>query len=168
MSWFDSIVPFTVITHLCSLDIYICCIPTHFAIRLPGIGALEIIFFKRTTRYFLAMATQDSGPIVLTPGVVLGKTEPVIGGEMSSWPENPADVPMAMWDSGVFITELINLHLSPKKIQITNLGEREQEDIGANPEALLAIVQMPPPIKEGTYRGTQLALTKMYELVETK
>ncbi|MCJ1433369.1 hypothetical protein MMC27_002729 [Xylographa pallens] len=113
------------------------------------------------------MASQDSGPMVLTPGVVLGKTEPVIGGEMSSWPQNPADVPMAMWDSGVFITELINLHLSPKKIQITNLGEREQEDIQANPEALLAIVQMPPPIKEGTYRGTQLALTKMYELVET-
>ncbi|MCJ1381109.1 hypothetical protein MMC17_004218 [Xylographa soralifera] len=113
------------------------------------------------------MATQDSGPVVLTPGVVLGKTEPVIGGETTSWPRDPEDVPMAMWDSGVFITELINLHLSPKKIQITNLLEREQEDIKANPEALLAIVPVPPQIKEGTYRGTQLALTKMYELVET-
>ena len=114
------------------------------------------------------MTTQDSGPLVLTPGNVLGKIEPVIGGEMSSWPQDPADVPMAMWDSGVFITELINLHLSPKKIQITELGEQEQEDFNANPEALLAIVSVPPQLKEGTYRGTQLALTKMYELVESK
>ncbi|MCJ1283228.1 hypothetical protein MMC26_002556 [Xylographa opegraphella] len=113
------------------------------------------------------MATQDSGPIILTPGEVLGKAEPVMGGDVSSWPEDPAEVPMAMWDSGVFITELINLNLSPKKIQIAKLGEREQEDFNANPEALLAIVSVPPQLKEGTYRGTQLALTKMYELVES-
>jgi len=111
------------------------------------------------------MASQDSGPVLLTPGTVVGKTEPVIGGGTQTWPRDPEDVPIAMWDSGTFVMELINLHMSPKKLQLT---ESQQKTVNDNPEALLAVAQQPPCIKVGTYRGTQLAITKMYELVESK
>ena len=114
------------------------------------------------------MASQDGGPVLLTPGAVMGKIEPVIGGETQTWPQNPEDVPIAMWDSGTFVMELINLHLSPEKLRLTELTKSEQKTVNANPEALLAVAQPPPCIKEGTYRGTQLAITKMYELVESK
>ena len=118
------------------------------------------------------MATHESGAITLTPGSVLGLTGPVMGGaaqtidgEHRSWPRHPDDVPLSMWDSGVFVTELINLHLNPKRLV---LSPEEQKKAEANPEMLLNVVNPPEPIAEGTYRGTQLALTKMYELLETK
>ena len=115
--------------------------------------------------------SQDRGSVVhLTPGTALGKTEPMVSHKGEAWPSDPEDVPVAAWDSGVFITELMNLEMLPHKIQIANLPEKEQKAIRANPEALLATASTirPQPIEEGTWRGTQLALTKVYDMIESK
>ncbi|KAH1515652.1 hypothetical protein V6Z96_008944 [Aspergillus fumigatus] len=92
--------------------------------------------------------------IALTPGVVLGHPE-----VQEKWPRNPEDLAVSDIDTGVLINELSNINLLPGKVRV----------LEENPEIMQAkTYEKPPPIEEGTYRGTQLALTKIYNLVEQR
>ena len=99
----------------------------------------------------------------LTPGTVLGQID-----EKVTWPRDPNELPLATWDTGVFINELAKLEILPDKLG--DFTEHDRQSLQQNPEKLLgkAQDQAPPPIVEGTYRGTQLALTKIYELIEKR
>ncbi|GFG20465.1 seed linoleate 13S-lipoxygenase-1 [Aspergillus udagawae] len=90
----------------------------------------------------------------LTPGVVLGY--PDVQGK---WPSNPEDLAVGDIDTGVLINELSELKLLPGKLKVFE----------PNPEILQwKAYEKGPPIEEGTYRGTQLALTKIYNLIEQR
>jgi hypothetical protein len=92
--------------------------------------------------------------IPLTPGVVLGYPE-----VQEEWPRNPEDLAVSDIDTGVLINELSNIKLLPGKVKV----------LEQNPEILeTKAYAKPPPIEEGTYRGTQLALTKVYNLIEQR
>jgi hypothetical protein len=92
--------------------------------------------------------------IPLTPGVVLGYPE-----AQEEWPRNPEDLAVSDIDTGVLINELSNIKLLPGKVKV----------LEQNPEILeTKAYAKPPPIEEGTYRGTQLALTKVYNLIEQR
>jgi hypothetical protein len=71
----------------------------------------------------------------------------------------------AFWDTGVFLTELSNSNHLPARLALT---PGEIKAVHKNPEALFAKAQAnaPETLEEGTYRGTQLALTKVYQLIE--
>jgi hypothetical protein len=86
--------------------------------------------------------------------------------EKSQWPEHPADLHIPVFDTGVFINEMASLKILPKKFK--DFDDKDEKNLQQNPENLLekAFEQAPSPLTEGTYRGTQLALTKMYQLVE--
>ena len=101
--------------------------------------------------------------ITLTPGAVLGQTD-----EKTMWPANPEDLHIPLLDSGVFINELAKLGILPAKL--LNVTDDEKLESKQNPENLLvkAQEQAPKPLEEGTWRGTQLALTKIYELIEKR
>ena len=94
----------------------------------------------------------------------------MVGDEKQCWPDDPDDVPIAAWDTGVFVTELTSLQMLPHKIQISTLTVEEKKAVVANPESLLLPAEStaPKPLEEGTFRGTQLALTKVYELIESE
>lgn len=99
----------------------------------------------------------------LTPGVVLGYPE-----VQGKWPRDPEKLAVNNIDTGVLINELADIELLPKKLE--SLSDGEKEDFEQNPENLhwKAYEQGPSPIEEGTYRGTQLALTKIYDLIEQR
>lgn len=99
----------------------------------------------------------------MTPGVVLGY--PDVQGK---WPRDPEQLSVNGIDSGVFINELANIELLPKRLKSFSDGEKKSFD--QNPENLhwKAHEQGPSPIHEGTYRGTKLALTKAYDLIEQR
>lgn len=101
--------------------------------------------------------------ITLTPGAVLGQID-----EKTIWPADPEDLHIPVFDTGVFINELAKLEILPAKL--LNVTDDEKLESKQNPEHLLvkAQEQAPGPLKEGTYRGTQLALTKVYELIEKR
>ncbi|PPJ61238.1 hypothetical protein CBER1_06720 [Cercospora berteroae] len=107
-----------------------------------------------------------SQPIALTPGVVVGATLQVNQTKEREWPLEVEKVPIPFWDTGVFVTELANLNKLPMKFE--HLTEEEKAAAHQNPEALFQKAQdnAPEAISEGTYRGTQLALTKVYQLIE--
>lgn len=109
------------------------------------------------------MATAD--PIMLTGGAVMGRKDE------EKWPLSVDAVPIPAFDSGVFITELINEKMLPKKFS-GGLTDDEKSAAQQNPETLLDKAQSPEnrheSLAEGTYRGTQLAMTKTYNLIETK
>lgn len=111
------------------------------------------------------MATSD--PVMLTGGAVLGLKEP----QDEKWPLSVDAVPIPAFDSGVFITELINEKMLPKKFS-GGLTDDERTAGQQNPETLLDKAQVPEnrhqSLEEGTYRGTQLAMTKAYNLIEAK
>ncbi|OQE27015.1 hypothetical protein PENFLA_c006G02703 [Penicillium flavigenum] len=71
-------------------------------------------------------------------------------------------------DSGVFINELANIEILPRSLK--SLSDGEKKSFGQNPENLhwKAHEQGPSPMREGTYRGTKLALTKAYDLIEQR
>jgi hypothetical protein len=99
----------------------------------------------------------------LTPGVVLGHPE-----VQGKWPRDPEQLAVNGIDSGVFINELANIELLPRSLK--SLSDGEKKSFGQNPENLhwKAHEQGPSPIREGTYRGTKLALTKAYDLIEQR
>ncbi|KAI5359374.1 putative lipoxygenase, lipoxygenase domain superfamily [Septoria linicola] len=111
------------------------------------------------------MFGSDKG-VTLTPGVVVGATLKVTKSKEREWPSDVEKVPIPFWDTGVFVTELANLNKLPMKFE--NLTDDEREAARRNPEALFQKAQdnAPEAIEEGTYRGTQLALTKVYQLIE--
>lgn len=109
------------------------------------------------------MSTGTETAVKLTPGAALGQQ-----GDDSEWPSDPENLLLPLFDTGVFINELAKLDKIPPKT--TELTKDEASKGAANPELLLdkANDDAPPPIKEGTWRGTQLALTKTYDLIETR
>jgi hypothetical protein len=71
-------------------------------------------------------------------------------------------------DAGALVNELTNLNLMPKKVDLT---PHEQEACTKNPESLIYTFSAklePERVPEGSYRGTQLALTKVYDLIEQR
>ncbi|KAJ5383001.1 hypothetical protein N7517_000912 [Penicillium concentricum] len=84
----------------------------------------------------------------------------------SKWPKNPEEVVLNDMDTGALINELASLQLLPKKVDLT---PHQQAAWARNPGVLAygAFEQKEPVrIEKGTYRGTQLALTKIYDLIE--
>lgn len=117
----------------------------------------------------------ETVPLVLNPGaaVVPNPTGIVVVQERTEgdWPADVEKVPIPAFDTGVFITELINKNLLPQKLS-QQLTDEEKSAVSDNPEVLLEKAResknRPNSLKEGTYRGTQLALTKVYDLIEKK
>ncbi|KAJ5824678.1 hypothetical protein N7447_007018 [Penicillium robsamsonii] len=105
----------------------------------------------------------DPNATPLTPGDVFGYTD-----TKGKWPRDPQQLAVNGIDSGVFINELANIELLPGKLESLSDGERKAFE--KNPENLhwKAYKQGPSLIEEGTYRGTQLALTKIYDLIEQR
>lgn len=101
--------------------------------------------------------------VTLTPGGVLGKQD-----GKSAWPAHPEDLQIPLFDSGVFINELAKLEILPAELE--NITSEDKSEFKQNPENLLskAHEQASESLKEGTWRGTQLALTKIYELIEKR
>lgn len=101
--------------------------------------------------------------ITLTPGAVLG-----LDNEKTMWPADPEDLLIPIWDTGVFINEMAKLDILPAKLR--NFTDDDKVELEQNPENLLAKAQeqAPDSLKEGTWRGTQLGLTKIYELIEKR
>ena len=117
----------------------------------------------------------EAGPLVLTPGsaIVTNPSGPEIIQKRTEgdWPADVEKVPISAFDTGVFITELVNEDLLPKKFA-QPLTAEEWSAVQDNPEVLLEKAKLddnrPDRLDEGTYRGTQLALTKIYDLIEKK
>ena len=105
--------------------------------------------------------------ISLSPGTIVGSITHVTD-EKREWPSDVEKAPIPSWDTGVFVTELANLDKLPAPF--TDLTSDQEKASQANPESLLpkAQAQAPRALDEGTYRGTQLALTKMYQMVEQR
>ncbi|KAJ5770890.1 uncharacterized protein N7511_002941 [Penicillium nucicola] len=106
---------------------------------------------------------QHSTAIPLTPGAVLGHPD-----VQEKWPRDPEQLFVNGIDSGVFINELANIELLPRRLK--SFSDGEKKSFHQNPENLhwKAHEQGPSPISEGTHRGTKLALTKSYELIEQR
>ena len=106
--------------------------------------------------------------IVLHAGSVFDPKPHKIEEQQPEWPPNVEDVPIPTFDSGVFVTELVNLAKLPKPLN--NVTPHDQDAVQANPEVLLskAHAKAPRAIGQGTYRGTQLALTKIYSMIEQR
>ena len=66
------------------------------------------------------------------------------------------------WDNGVFSAELKNLSLLPRVIPSKN------NVVDGNPESLMPLADPVVPITDGTYHGTQLALTELFNRIETR
>ena len=100
--------------------------------------------------------------VTLTPGAVLGLTN------NTTWPTHPDNLQIPILDTGIFINELAKLKILPAKLR--NFSDDDKLELEQNPENLLvkAQAQAPKSLEEGTYRGTQLALTKIYELIEKR
>jgi hypothetical protein len=117
----------------------------------------------------------EPAPVLLTPGVVIGVgSTPPLDPEKQpegEWPSDVRRVPIPVFDTGVFIAELINEELLPKKLKNAPTAD-EKAAIQENPEVLLELARNDPnradQLLEGTYRGTQLAITKIYDLIEKK
>ena len=88
--------------------------------------------------------------------------------EKSEWPEKVNDWPIPLLDTGVFISELANEDNLPQKLK--GVSQDDVDKLHKTPDTLLfkAKKQQLPSLSEGTYRGTPLALTKIYDLVEKK
>ena len=101
--------------------------------------------------------------VTLTPGSVLG-----LENEKAVWPVNVDEIEIPVFDTGVFINEMAKLDILPEKLH--DVTDEEKSDFKQNPENLLvkAQEQAPDSLEEGTWRGTQLALTKIYELIEKR
>lgn len=102
--------------------------------------------------------------LALTPGLALG----LVQEKKSTMTESLEEFPLSTIDTGVFINELSYIDLLPKKF--TDFTSHDHKALKQNPEKLLAKAQRQAPdsIKEGTYRGTQFGIKKLYELIESQ
>ncbi|CAK3739816.1 Linoleate 9S-lipoxygenase 2 [Lecanosticta acicola] len=103
--------------------------------------------------------------IALTPGVLTGAADNPTPSDDREWPEDVERVPIPFWDTGIFLTELVNTKQVPMSL---DLSEDDRDALHTNPEALFHVARknVPTILEEGTYRGTQLALTKVYQQIE--
>ncbi|KAL4899963.1 hypothetical protein BDW74DRAFT_171206 [Aspergillus multicolor] len=101
--------------------------------------------------------------ITLSPGILPGATD-----VQEKLPRDPEKLVANDIDTAVLITELANCEYLPWKLEFSS--DDEKKAFEENPENLhqKAYEQGPPPFEEGTYRGTQLALTKIYDLIEKR
>lgn len=73
---------------------------------------------------------------------------PKIPGAEEDIPEKVADYKLKRWDAGIFAQELVKEDLAPRVAEEGKLRVNDGQ------------------IEEGTYGGTQLALTEMYDRIE--
>ena len=71
-------------------------------------------------------------------------------------PEDVKDYRLKHWDKGVFSLELLNLSITPPTVNISDGVVSGHIEIPAG------------QVKEGTYSGTQLALTEMFSRIEKR
>ena len=71
-------------------------------------------------------------------------------------PKDVKDYRLKHWDKGVFSLELLNLSITPSTVDIS-------DGVVSGP------LKIPlGQVKEGTYSGTQLALTEMFSRIEKR
>ena len=75
----------------------------------------------------------------------------------------PGAPPLNSIDTGVFINELTNLGLLPDKHEIVPFSLGPETTAGGKTTEQAPV---PDTSQEVTYRGTQLALLKTYEIIE--
>lgn len=73
-----------------------------------------------------------------------------------SVPEGVKDYRLKHWNKGVFSLELLNLSITPTTLKIYNGVVSGHPKIPSG------------QVKEGTYSGTQLALTEMFSRIEKR
>lgn len=102
--------------------------------------------------------------LALTPGFALG----LVDEKKTVMSKSLEEFPLSNIDTGVFINELYHINLLPKKL--ANFTHGDGANLEKNPENLLkkAQHQAPESITEGTYRGTQFGVKKLYELIESQ
>ena len=73
----------------------------------------------------------------------------------SALPANIARAPLKSWDKAVFASELVSLNIVPP-VNPVKVGQKEADrsNVGNG------------QVEEGTYAGTQLALTELYDRIE--
>lgn len=71
-------------------------------------------------------------------------------------PEDVKDYRLKHWDKGVFSLELLNLSITPATLNIHDGLVSDHLKIPSG------------QVKEGTYSGTQLALTEMFSRIEKR
>jgi hypothetical protein len=80
----------------------------------------------------------------------------------------PEALPLNCIDTGVYVNELTNLEMLPDTTQLDTSADKTA--YLKNPESLTwrftSGVPAPDTSQEVTYRGTQLALLKTYDIVE--
>ena len=84
--------------------------------------------------------------------VIHDQTKPV---PRQALPANIAKAPLKSWDKAVFASELINLNIVPP-LNPVKVGQKKADESNVGDGQ----------IQEGTYSGTQLALTEMYDRIE--
>lgn len=73
----------------------------------------------------------------------------------SALPANIAKAPLRSWDKAVFASELVSLNIVPP-VNPVKVGQKvaDKSNVGNG------------QVEEGTYAGTQLALTELYDRIE--
>lgn len=71
-------------------------------------------------------------------------------------PENVKDYRLKHWNKGVFSLELLNLSITPTTLNVYNGVVSSHLKISSG------------QVEEGTYSGTQLALTEMFSRIEKR
>ncbi|KXT07804.1 hypothetical protein AC579_10177 [Pseudocercospora musae] len=110
--------------------------------------------------------TSARDTVALTPGAIVKATDTSTQSTQQQWPSNLEDIPIPALDTAVFLAELSNINKLPTRPTYT---DDERDAAQMNPESLLQKYQdyRISPIAEGTYRGTQLALTKICQQIES-
>jgi hypothetical protein len=76
-------------------------------------------------------------------------------------PSRVEDFHLREWDKGIFALELNQLSLFPRALPADGVADN-------NPESLMTGIDIPDPIEKGTFHGTALALTEMYDRIEQR
>ena len=85
-------------------------------------------------------------------GVIHNHTKPA---PRQALPSNIAKAPLKSWDKAVFASELVNLNIVPP-LNPVKVGQKRADESHVGDGQ----------VQEGTYSGTRLALTEMYDRIE--
>ena len=99
-------------------------------------------------------ATFDPIPISTQLQPLTRKSQPSLQYLLKDTPQEIQDAQLTAWDAGVFNQELVELKIAPIVSDLTkpDLPTQSEENEGS--------------ITEGTWAGTQLALTDLYRRIE--
>ncbi|KAJ5908346.1 hypothetical protein N7495_001028 [Penicillium taxi] len=117
------------------------------------------------------MVRNFSGPGAFIVGPGVSNVASDDAKNQTKWPKNPKDVVVNEIDTGALINEMAALHLLPGKLELPPREFIPEKRVNQNPEGLIWALnenEEPPKIPEGTYRGTRLALTQVYDLIEQR